>query len=142
MFVSVRSRRTAALLTTGLLLTLASCGGGGGGGSDEPDPDPTGPPAAPVLNATVQMRSVTGGGYEDAHSFTPTQVRLKRGGTVTWSNESGFAHNVTFGAAAGAPPNVDNQLSGSAVRTFDTVGAYAYQCTNHAGMSGTITVVE
>jgi plastocyanin len=31
-------------------------------------------------------------------------------------------------------------IAGSASRTFSTAGTFGYQCTNHAGMSGTVTV--
>ena len=148
MFTSVRSRRTAARLTVGLGLALASagCGGGGGGGGATPTgPNPPGQPnqsAQPVTAATVTMRTVSDGYSEDENRFSPAQVSLKKGGTVTWSNETGVAHNVTFAATDGAPANVATHSSGSTTRTFGSVGAFSYQCTNHAGMSGTVTVVE
>jgi plastocyanin len=87
------------------------------------------------------MRS-TDDGYGSAYfSFAPSSVRITRGGTVTWSHEGGSAvHNVTFSAAAGAPANVDNLSSGSASRTFNSIGAFSYRCSNHEGMRGSSTV--
>lgn len=138
-------RRVARLL---LLSSVAACGGGGGGSSD-PDygnPGPTAPnapqaPAAPVNAASVGMRS-TSDGYSDEHRFTPESVTLRRNGTVTWSNETGVAHNVTFAGGAGAPASIGSHTAGSNVRTFGTAGTFTYSCTNHAGMSGTIAVVD
>lgn len=152
MFTSVRSRRTAARLTLGLGLALASagCGGGGGGGDNNPDPtgpnppgQPSNPSTQPATTATVTMRSQAADGYySEEHSFSPAQVNLKRGGTVTWNNTTGMAHNVTFAAAQGAPANVEAHTNGSTARTFNAVGAFDYQCTNHPGMSGKVTVVD
>ena len=152
MLSSVRTHRTAARVALGLHVLLASiaCGGGGGGGDDY-DPTPTGPtppaqpgqPAQAVTSATVAMRSQADDGYSpEEHAFSPSQVTLRRNGTVTWTNESGVAHNVTFGTGSGAPANVANHSSGSNTRTFGTTGAFSYQCTNHTGMSGTVTVVD
>ena len=129
-----------------VLLTAAACGGGGGGSGDY-DPPPTEPPPPtqppqPLNDATVTMRSRASDGYSaEEHYFTPTQVTLRRGGTVTWTNESGIAHNVTFGGT-GAPENVTSHTSGSHSRTFPTTGSFAYSCTNHGGMNGSITVVD
>jgi plastocyanin len=47
---------------------------------------------------------------------------------------------VTFSSTAGAPSNVGNLVTGSASRQFDTPGTYSYQCTNHPGMNGQVTV--
>jgi plastocyanin len=46
---------------------------------------------------------------------------------------------VTF-SSTGAPGNIGNFTTGSSARTFPNAGTFSYQCTNHAGMSGTVTV--
>jgi plastocyanin len=66
-------------------------------------------------------------------------VTIARTGTVTWSNESVVLHNVTF-TVAGAPSNIPNMGAGSTGRVFPDPGTFSYQCTNHAGMNGTVTV--
>lgn len=72
-----------------------------------------------------------------SNTFSPATVFVTVGGTVTWT----FAtlHNVTFDGA-GAPANVPNTGAGSVSRTFPTAGTYAYQCTLHPGMSGSVRV--
>jgi plastocyanin len=83
----------------------------------------------------------TGDGYGgDTHSFTPAGVTIQRAGTVTWNNNTGLVHNVTFAAGTGAPANVPDLGDGTATRTFNSVGTFNYQCTNHSGMSGQVIV--
>jgi plastocyanin len=72
-----------------------------------------------------------------SNSFDPRTVTVTRNGVVTWS----FAalHNVTFDTQ-GAPGNITDRSSGSASLTFPNAGTYAYHCTIHAGMSGSVVV--
>ncbi len=107
---------------------LVGCGGGsdGGGGS------PTGPgPGPPPSTRTVTM---------GASSFSPASTTLAVNGTVTWVNSSALEHNVTFAAATGAPADIGNHTSGSNSRDFGTAGTFNYQCTIHAGMTGSVAV--
>lgn len=114
------------------VIAVFACGGGGsgggGGGGGGPTAPPTGPPQA---SATVTM---------GAQSFSPDQVLLAVGGTVTWNNTSGVLHNVTFSAVTGAPADIQDHSSGSNARTFGVAGAFNYTCTLHVGMQGRITV--
>jgi plastocyanin len=71
-------------------------------------------------------------------SFSPQTVDIAVNGTVTWTNSSGIEHNVTF--LAPSITDIPNHLSGSNSRTFNTVGSFGYDCTIHAGMSGTVIV--
>jgi plastocyanin len=73
-----------------------------------------------------------------ASSFNPSSVDIAVNGTVTWNNTSTVEHNVTF--AAPSIPDIPNHMSGSNQRTFPTTGTFAYQCTIHAGMTGTVVV--
>lgn len=72
--------------------------------------------------------------------FTPAQVDITAGGTVTWQFST-LTHNVTFtGTAAGTPANIPDTFSASVSRSFTTAGTFAYQCTIHSGMNGTVVV--
>ena len=74
-----------------------------------------------------------------AASFDPDAVDIAAGGSVTWTNNSGGTlHNVTF--ATISANNIQAHTSGSSTRTFANPGNYAYQCTLHAGMTGTVVV--
>jgi plastocyanin len=71
--------------------------------------------------------------------FTPKTVAIRAGGTVNWTF-GGLSHTVTFAATAGAPASITETYSTSIGRTFNTAGNFTYNCTIHAGMSGTIVV--
>ena len=125
-----------------LLLALAACGGTYSSAPTPPPPPPPPPPPGgnPPSSASVAMTSGDDGYGSSTNLFSPAAVTIARAGTVTWSNNSGAAHNVTFGAEAGAPANVPNLTTGSASRTFASAGTFAYQCTNHTGMTGQVIV--
>ena len=72
-------------------------------------------------------------------SFDPSIVDITAGGQVTWTNNSGNTlHNVTF--ASGTITDIGNHTSGSNSRTFPAAGTFNYQCTLHAGMTGSVIV--
>lgn len=128
------------------MLIVASLACGGGGGSDPYDDSPTGPsgnpppPAGPAPSSAAVEMTRNGDGYGgEVHGFAPTKVTIARGGSVTWSNASGFAHTVTF-AGSDAPPNIPEFTSGSVQREFPAAGTYSYSCTNHQGMTGQVVV--
>lgn len=74
-----------------------------------------------------------------ANTFTPQTLTVLQGGTVTWQFST-RPHNVTFVATAGAPQNVPTSTNTQISRTFTTPGTFAYACTLHSGMIGTVTV--
>ena len=126
-----------------LAVVAMACGGGGGddGYTTNPGTSPgTTNPGTTSGSANVSTYQGDDGYGTANFSFTPASVAITRGGTVTWSNGNGVAHNVTFASAAGAPANTANFSSGTVSRTFNTAGSYSYSCTNHPGMTGTVTV--
>lgn len=72
-------------------------------------------------------------------TFTPATVDIAVGGTVTWTFGA-LTHNVTFGGQTGAPANIATTTNTQIQRTFNTAGAFPYDCTVHPGMSGTVNV--
>ena len=113
--------RCSRVLLASLAAALVACGG-----------DSTSPPV-PVQSATVQATP--------AEKFTPNNIALLQGGSVTFDFGS-LAHNVFFdGAPTGAPANITEATSNrSLTLTFDTKGTFPYNCHIHPGMRGTITV--
>jgi plastocyanin len=126
-----RQSRTLALLALLGAASLGACGGGGGGG-------PTGTggtPATPIDNTPVATTAVT----LRNSSFTPPAIVVAPGATVTFNNQDGIAHNVTFGNAA--IRNVGDFSGGTADVTMpSTPGTYSYSCTLHGGMNGSVKV--
>jgi plastocyanin len=97
--------------------------------SEKPDPVE---PGAPTTNAVTASST--------ANTFTPQIVNVLEGGTVTWTFGT-RPHNVTFVQTTGAPQIIPTTTNNSVARTFDTPGTFAYACTLHAGMVGTVNVV-
>lgn len=73
-----------------------------------------------------------------ANVFQPQIVGVARGGSVTWSFGA-VEHNVTF-SGGGGPANISNTTNSSVSRTFASAGNFPYDCTLHAGMTGTVIV--
>lgn len=71
-------------------------------------------------------------------AFSPAAIQVSPGARVTWTNTDNVNHNVTFSSPSISTPNFS---SGS--QSLDmpaAVGDYAYKCTLHAGMTGTVRV--
>lgn len=70
-------------------------------------------------------------------AFSPAEVTIKAGETVTWTNNDGVAHTVTgadFDSGSLAPGKTFSH-------TFPTAGSFDYKCTIHPSMSpGKVTV--
>jgi plastocyanin len=70
--------------------------------------------------------------------FTPAAITVDVGDTVTWANEGPTPHSAT--ASDGS---FDTGIYGegeSRSHTFDQAGTFAYICTPHPFMKGTVTV--
>jgi plastocyanin len=143
-------KRWLALLLACLALGLvvAGCGGdddeGGGGGEAETTEQPAEQPAdeggggggnADHADADAAATEVSMEGIK----FTPSEVSVATGGTVTWTNNDTVGHDVTGddfkSGDSGAMQNGDTFEF-----TFDKAGSFDYVCTVHPGMKGTVTV--
>jgi plastocyanin len=93
-------------------------GGGGGGGTN------------PVATTSV---SLTGS------QFVPPAITVAPSATVTFTNNDGIDHNVTF--ANNSITSIGNFSSGARTAVMPAAAAtYSYNCTLHAGMNGTVRV--
>jgi len=73
----------------------------------------------------------------EAVKFAPETLTVKRGATVTWINKDPFPHTVT---APGVFDSHDVPPKRSWRYTAHKVGEYAYTCTLHPNMKGTLKV--
>ena len=116
------------------MLAAAACGGGGGDSPTSPgNPGNTGNPGGPSTSPTATNAVTVGNNH-----FTPSAIQVSPGTTVTWTwSTDAITHNVTFadGASSG-----DQGAGSTYSRTFGTAGTFNYQCTLHAGMTGSVTV--
>ena len=73
--------------------------------------------------------------------FTPSQISVQKGGTVTWTNNDSIAHTVIDDLSNVGGPASGNIEPGSTYSfTFDKTGSFQYHCSIHPSMRGTIVV--
>jgi len=111
-----------------LVVALAAACGGDGGGNGGPSGPPTPPPPPQDPNTVAIADNV----------FNPTTRTVTLGATVTWVNNGTQPHNTVAADGSWASPNL--APGGTYERTFGAAGSFAYSCTLHPGMNGTIVV--
>jgi plastocyanin len=99
------------------------------------DPGYSPTPSAPAT-ATVTAETVLDGVGGFGFLFRPPLAPVAVGGNVIFRNETGVDHNVTM-------DGVSHAIAPGAVfvRTFNAAGTYAFTCTLHEGMSGSVSAV-
>jgi plastocyanin len=87
--------------------------------------------AAPVYAADMEVKI-------DNFSFTPQTLTIKAGDTVTFVNHDDIPHTVVSKTLAfkSKPLDTDDKFS----FTFTTPGTFAYFCSLHPHMTGSIVV--
>ncbi len=92
------------------------------------------PLAAQGAGASVSMTEPA----EDRYAFTPDAVTIPAGSAVTWTNRTDAPHTVTSDTGAFESGRLaENQTFRF---TFTTPGTYAYHCSIHPYMHGTVSV--
>ena len=118
-------------LTVLAVLALAACGG-----SSTPTQAPGAATPTPAAIACPATGSGTAARIVD-FSFTPNPASVSNGGLVTWTNNDGTAHTVTFDSG----PDCGNVASGASLTVqFNAPGTYPYHCSIHSSMKGSVTV--
>jgi plastocyanin len=133
----MNSRRTLTLFAALVLAaTLVACGGSSGSPTAPTPPSP--PPQPPASDADLVITIV---GMAGSQSFSPNPGVLRAGLKVAWFNADTMAHTATANSGAFdtgfiAPGAI------SASITISTAGTYAYFCTLHPTMVGTLSVTQ
>ncbi|HTM10994.1 MAG TPA: plastocyanin/azurin family copper-binding protein [Verrucomicrobiae bacterium] len=71
-------------------------------------------------------------------AFTPEEITIAAGESVTWTNDDGAPHGLEYRDGA---PGVNPLLPGAAFsRRFDKPGTYEYNCSVHPYMTGRVVV--
>jgi plastocyanin len=109
------------LISLAAALALFGCGSSSSSGVTDPQP---------VATTSVSLQNL---------AFRPGAIRVASGATVQFTNNDGITHNVTFSSAAitGA---TDFATGTRSVLMPAAPGTYAYHCTIHAGMAGSVVV--
>jgi plastocyanin len=136
----------SGILTAGFL--AAACGG----------PDPTAtpiPPSSTPTTTTVPPTPTSAPARSDPEdgsvqaldiaNFTLPTLTVAVGARIEWTNRDGVPHTTTAGAPGALTGDWDSgrlQQGGSFGFTFTQEGDFAYFCTVHPTMLGTITVAS
>ena len=75
-------------------------------------------------------------------SFSPTDVIVKKGTTVTWTNNDSVQHTVTVDSGDDGPKSQPLSSGQAYSFTFNDEGTFNYHCSFHPEMHGTVTVTE
>jgi plastocyanin len=127
----MRSILRVALSVTASL-ALAACSGGGGGSTST-----TAPAGASTCSdstgATVVAATVAGRVWSQP-------INAKVGDVITWTNSDDVPHKVaTDDGSCTMGANIAPS-GGTASLVFNKAGTYAFHCTIHPSMKGTITI--
>lgn len=75
-------------------------------------------------------------------AFSPANITVKKGTTVTWTNKDSTAHTVTETDGKTGPKSGSLSKGDTYSFTFNTTGSFAYVCSFHSNMTASITVTE
>ena len=142
--------RVLATLSTAVL--LVACGGttptaGPTSGPVATTPVATAPAATDALVATQQAQACepsTAATDVEASvgGFAWGSVTAKVGDVVTWTNGDSAPHKLAFDdGTCTMPANIDGG-GGTQSLTFSKAGTFAFHCTLHGQMPGSITITE
>jgi plastocyanin len=92
-----------------------------------PAPKPT-----PVINTVV--RNVTISNF----AFVPAVITVRKGETIVWTNKDSTSHTVTGGDLLSNPLGQGETYSFA----YDKTGTFAYHCSIHPSMKGTVIVTN
>jgi plastocyanin len=108
-----------------------------------PAPTPT-PTPTESSQADEQSSQLADEGKDVAianFAFAPATLTVKKGTTVTWTNNDTVAHTVT--ADSGEGPNSGDIDKGETYQyTFNTAGTFKYHCKPHPQMTATVIVTD
>ena len=110
-------------------VAVTACGGSSSDGTPTTPTTPT-TPSPPLATTSVSLRN---------NLFDPVNIVVAPSATITFNNADGFGHDVTF--ANQTITSVPRWSTGDrTVAMPAATGTYAYTCTIHAGMNGTVKV--
>src|SRR5215203_5003905 len=101
-------------------------------------PAPPEEPARKRKDRTSARAAANGSVTIADFAFTPAQITIDEGDTVTWTNKGPTAHSAT--APDGSFDTGIFPAGQSRSHTFNDAGTFSYICTPHPNMHGTIVV--
>lgn len=118
-----------------LVVAVAGCSGG----ASSTTPAASTPPASTTSGSSGSAPAGAGTPVTIASfAFSPANVTIKVGGSVTWTNNDSVAHTVTGADFDSGPVQPGSTFS----HTFPTAGSFTYHCTIHPSMTPAKVTVQ
>ena len=89
-----------------------------------------------LLMASLSVQAATTTVNIQNNAFTPKDLTIKSGDTITWTNQDSVKHDVDFGTFKSPLLGKGETYS----HTFDKAGTYDYDCDVHPSMKGRVMV--
>ena len=129
-----RKRNLRILAVAAGLVAAVACSGGGYGSNPTPTSTPT--PGSGSADVTITINGMLGNA-----SFSSNPGVVKVGQTVAWRNGDSVSHTATadgggFDTGTIAPGATSSPIMMSAA------GSFAYHCSIHPSMVGSLTVTQ
>jgi plastocyanin len=117
-----------------LMTSAAACGSGS---YSAPSPAPT-PTPAPTGGQSSTITIPVGAEFLGNKAFTPPDLNVSVGTTVTWTNTDRDSHTSTSDTPGWNSGTISPGRQFSF--TFQSAGTFPYHCSFHPGMVGTVVV--
>lgn len=130
------SLRIAVVST--LLMSAAACGDSYSAPPASPSLAPSPTPVAAGASPSVVIP--VGAEFLGNRAFTPPDLNVQAGTTVTWMNSDRDSHNTTSDVPGWNSGTISPGRQFSF--TFQTAGTYLYHCSFHPGMTGAVVVSD
>jgi plastocyanin len=113
-----------------------ACGSDYSSPPSSPSPTPSTPatPGSPSSSVTIPV----GAEFLGNRAYTPDDLDVAAGTTVTWVNTDSTSHTSTSNAAGWNSGNI--APGGQFSVAFPNAGTFPYHCSLHPGMVGTVVV--
>ncbi|MGW4370818.1 cupredoxin domain-containing protein [Nocardia takedensis] len=131
------SARVATGLVAAAVLSLSGCGSDDATETQAGATSATSAAAAPTKKPTAKVTVAV-----DDMTFSPAEVTVRVGDTVTWKFSDRFPHSVQGMGDKAMGLNSPIFTSGEWSYTFTAPGSYRYLCSLHPEMRGTVTVEQ
>jgi plastocyanin len=90
------------------------------------------PKPIPIINTVVHNVSISN------FAFVPATITVRKGETIVWTNKDSTPHTVTGGDLLSNPLGQGETYSFA----YDKTGTFAYHCSIHPSMKGTVIVTN
>lgn len=125
-------------VVSALLMSAVACGASYSSPPTSPSPTPSPTPMSGGASSSVVIP--VGAEFLGNRAFTPPDLNVQVGTTVTWMNTDRDSHTTTSDAPGWNSGTISPGRQFSL--TFQTAGTYPYHCSFHPGMMGTVVVAD